>query len=98
MPEALVPFDHVSAKDDAQLQAVLAAYENSNSPEHVEPLIDFLSHHPHSPWRQSLWLNLGSIDYHHGYFSDALHAWRQAWDSAKSFTANRCARSMCRTT
>ena len=86
LPEALISFGVSTPTERSQLQVALAAYERTGQPERVEPLVNFLAKYPDSQWRQSLWLNLGDIYYRHGFFSDALHAWRESWESARSAT------------
>lgn len=88
LPEALLSFGESTLTERRKLELALAAYEKTGQPERVEPLVKFLAKHPDSQWRQSLWLNLGDIYYQQGFFSDALHAWRESWNSAKAATGS----------
>jgi YD repeat-containing protein len=87
LPEPLVPFGERTPQDDAQLQAALAEYESTGRQERVEPLTAFLDANPQSPWRQSLWHNVGLVSYSNGFFTRAIDAWRNAWEAAKTATA-----------
>ena len=87
LPEALVRFGDTTAREDRQLQRALAHYDASGDAERIEPLTDFLHDRPDLAWAPSLWLNIGLLRYRQGYFSEAITAWRQAWNSGKAETA-----------
>ena len=86
LPEPLVPFGTPTQEETRSLQAALDRYTAGSNAEDLSPLRDFLDRNSASPWRQSLLVNLGGIYYRQGYFSKAMEAWRQGWESAKRST------------
>ena len=76
-----------TARENADLQAALAAFERAGDPERMTPFLRYLQAHPNSPWSASLWSNLGAAYHRHGYVSKALEAWQTAWSLSRNVTA-----------
>ena len=62
----------------ADLSVALQQYKTAHDPMQTEAIENFLSAHPHSAWKNSLWLNLGLIYQQSGRYSDAIQAYEQA--------------------
>ncbi|HEY3853563.1 MAG TPA: RHS repeat-associated core domain-containing protein [Verrucomicrobiae bacterium] len=85
--EALVAVGGTPAQSETDdLKSALTAFSASKSSGQPDwsTLSSFLASHPQSPWNASLLLNLGEEYYQNGYFSRAMDAWQQSWNSSKS--------------
>ena len=92
--EPLVPTDGkaVPTENEALAQALLAyaqapAKADTDVADRLAPINQFLADHPGSRWGLSLWLNVGSLYRHAGYWTHALDAWEQAWADGKQATS-----------
>ena len=59
--EPLLPAGEAAAAENAALAAALTSYAARTGREDVTALTGFLAARPQSPWRSSLWLNLGLL-------------------------------------
>ena len=85
--EPLVPVGTTAS--DAENVAVadaLNAYGHRAGPDDFSAITDYLSAHPASAWNAALWTGLGFEFYNTGYYSQALSAWKQAWELASAAT------------
>lgn len=75
------PLIALGKADEAQTQALkiaLGSYFHQTDALALEPITQFLSIWPSSPWRVSLLTNMGLIYYHNGAFTPAIAAWEAA--------------------
>lgn len=91
LEEPLIAAGEASSAETAALSSAIDRFVDlSRSPAdfagRAQPLEQFLTVHPRSPWRLSLWTNLGIGYYHDGYFTQALRSWRAAWEAGKPET------------
>ncbi len=75
--------------ENAALAAALQNYSRRLGPDDFSRLTGFLDAYPESPWNAALLTNLGLEYYYTGHYSDALDAWRRAWELAKAATDAR---------
>lgn len=85
--EPLIASGEVTAAENVALATALTSYAGRTERMDVSALTGFLTTHPQSPWRASLWLSLGHLYYHGGWFSKALDAWEEAWQQSKQETS-----------
>ena len=83
--EPLVPIKASSKPNENQsLAKSLDTYRSNKEIANVAPLADFLKSNPESRWTPALELNVGTIRFESGHFSEAESRWRAAWDATKS--------------
>jgi RHS repeat-associated protein len=91
--EPLVATGGTSKAEDDALGAAIADHESSSRAGMVS-LEAFLASHPDSGWDLSLQADLALWHYAHGYFSDAIAAWEDAWRRARALpTENQSAQA-----
>ncbi len=88
--EPLIATGPTSIKEDAALFKSLTSYRDRAVEDDFSSLTSFLKEYPHSSWRVALFVNLGLLDYHYGYFARAIDAWSQAWREGKTMTDPQC--------
>ncbi len=89
--ERLATIGEPTAEENAALAAALkifftaraAADPSDHAGVDLSPLEAFLRNHPGSAWKAPLLSNLGILYYRQGRFSQAIDAWRGAWDLGK---------------
>ncbi len=84
--EPLIPTGPTSSGDDKALLVALERFRDRAQEDDFSAIGGFLKDHPQSAWRVALFTNLGLLNYHYGYFSNALADWDQAWQSGRSHT------------
>lgn len=83
-PEPLIPMTTQPVPgENKALALALLAYKEKKPVGDISYLTKFLSAFPKSRWRAALELNLASIKFDTGYFTDALNYWQSAWDGSK---------------
>ncbi|MBI4752257.1 MAG: hypothetical protein HY774_27530 [Acidobacteria bacterium] len=75
-----------SMVENKALAQAITAYLKAGDPGNVEPFTEFLDRYPESAWQTSVWLNVGQVYRHTGYFQKALDAWETAWKAGKAET------------
>jgi RHS repeat-associated protein len=87
--EPMVPTGSTAPSENRALAHALSAFLASRANEDFTPITGFLEQHPNSPWRVALLTNLGMTYRQDGYFSRALAAWKEAWETGKGETELR---------
>jgi RHS repeat-associated protein len=87
--EPLIASGATSAQEDAALLKALQRYHGRTHEDDFATLTAFLSQYPSSAWRVALLTNLGLLNYHYGYFSRAIDAWQDAWETGKAINEPR---------
>ena len=85
--EPLAPTAPTTPKENQELAQALTAFLNRSKGDDFSAITQFLESHPQSPWRAALLTGLGITWRHEGRFSEALSAWEEAWNLAKTDTA-----------
>jgi RHS repeat-associated protein len=90
--EPLVATGDLIAGEQIDLDAAIAAFQiapaaDGDFADSAKAFTDFLTKHPASPWKAAIQTNLGIGYYRAGYFSRALAAWNQAWQSGRNATS-----------
>jgi YD repeat-containing protein len=85
--EPLIASREISREEGMALASTLKTFSARSVRDDFSALTAYLEAYPQSPWRASLWLNLGASFYHSGHFSRALDAWERAWAESKSETS-----------
>lgn len=82
--EALVPAGgKTSGSENKALLESVRQFAARTKPDDAAPLEAFLMAHPKSPWRVSLWVNLGDFYYQNGRFSKAIASYAKAWGAGE---------------
>ncbi len=76
--EPLVPFGPETPSERQDLQKAVASYRAGQQALHVQPLLSYLSQHPHSPYAVALWANIGLAQDEGRDISAALASWQKA--------------------
>jgi RHS repeat-associated protein len=72
--------------ETASLTAAIQQYRDGSNREDFSPLQNFLTQYPQSAYTVGLLVNLGLLQYHYGYYSEALASYQQAWSLAQNIT------------
>ncbi|MDB5047815.1 MAG: hypothetical protein JWO30_886 [Fibrobacteres bacterium] len=84
--EPLVPLGVPTQRENQALAIAINGMMAHSSSHETQPLENFISSYPNSPWNASLLCNLGTMYYRTGYYSKALNVWEEAWRLSKSRT------------
>jgi len=95
LQEPLVATGATTLKEDADLDAALAAYRSAperlgpqaDFADYAKPLVDFVSQHPDSLWNAAILTDLGCGYYSAGYFTRALTSWQKSWELGRNATS-----------
>lgn len=84
--EPLIATGSHTGREDKELTKALEAFQNRSREDDFSAISSFLKEHPKSAWRVGLLTNLGLLNYHYGYFSQALSSWAEAWQEGRSYS------------
>ena len=88
--EPLIPVGgKTSPSENIALATIIRDFAARNDPESTVGLTSFLNQFPGSPWRASLFANLGALWRATGHWSKALDAWEEAWPLVAKATEPR---------
>ena len=90
--QPLFPVGATSSEENIELASLLVAYGaelRRGNRDAVEPIVQFLTDHPHSAWKPALLVDLGAVYRRTGHYSKALETWQAAWQELKGFTDQR---------
>ena len=83
---SLIPLGSTSPGENKALAAAIKTFRVRSVRDDFSALVNFLENNPHSVWRPSLLLNLGTTFRKTGYFTKALAVWQEAWEFTKTRT------------
>jgi RHS repeat-associated protein len=81
--EPLVPTGATTPDDNRALGQALRQYLDGRNRENVGMVLAHLQRFPASPWRASLFANVGTVFSQHGFYTRAFESWNSAWQSTK---------------
>jgi RHS repeat-associated protein len=77
--EPLVATAEPTKDENTALLDAIDRYNRRVVPNDRSALSEFLAMNSRSAWAASLYVNMGIVDLHEGYYSRAIDAWRMAW-------------------
>jgi RHS repeat-associated protein len=84
LPHALLATRANASSDErAAVAALLNALGTAKENEVIPLLERFVSGNSSSPWVAAIKINLGYLAYQKGYFTKAVNAWREVWESLR---------------
>ena len=83
LPEPLVPVGAVEPSQTRELIESLDAYSRRQRPDDLSALESYVAGAQGSPWKVSAQLNLGLLQYTHGYFQRCLASFGQVWEAGR---------------